>query len=154
MNGLVIKSSCIDRILSGQKTWELRGLPTRVRGPVALIPSGTGRIVGTCHIVDCLGPLTLEHIQANVDKLALPLETLSQLPFPKTYAWTLANPKTLAQPIEIPKSRGGAWIRLTPENVGSRFAELTQTPDTNPVEQPNVEVTVCANPPVLQPKAQ
>jgi len=141
MNGLIMKSSWIDRILAGQKTWELKGLPTKLRGRVALIRARTGRIVGTCEIVDCVGPLTLEQVQANVEKHGTPLEAVGQLAFAKTYAWVLANAKSLAEPIELTDCRGGTWVRLTAENVGARFGELEGGGDV--VEQPKVKVTVC-----------
>jgi hypothetical protein len=56
--GLLVKSPHIDRILARRKTWEIRGTRTSVRELIALIRIGSGQIVGTCEIVDVLGPLT------------------------------------------------------------------------------------------------
>ena len=40
--GLMIKSPWIDKILAGEKTWEIRGYTTETRGTIALIKSGSG----------------------------------------------------------------------------------------------------------------
>lgn len=142
MNGFVVKGSSIQQILSGARTWELRGVPTRIRGRVALIKSGSGKILGTCNIVDCIGPLTPEQLQANADKHQIPQESLTQLPVPKPYAWVLADVKSFAEPIPVINSRGGTWVTLTPQNVPERFGELepAETPVAAP---PAVEVSVC-----------
>ena len=54
MNGLIIKPEWIDKILSGKKTWEIRGNKTKIRGKIALIQSGTSEIYGTCELVDVI----------------------------------------------------------------------------------------------------
>ena len=143
MNAIILKPAAIDQILQGKRTWELRGLPTKNRGAIALIKGGAARIVGTCQLVDCVGPLTIEQLQANLDKHQLPLESLSQPPFPKTYAWVLSEPKPLAEPITINNCRGGTWVRLTPQNVPNRLSELEPQPTQLPPELPKVETTVC-----------
>ena len=58
MTGLIIRSPWIETILAGEKTWEIRSSNTNVRGPIARIRGGSGRVVGTCDLVDCIGPLT------------------------------------------------------------------------------------------------
>jgi hypothetical protein len=143
MNGFVLKGASIEQILAGKKTWEIRSVPTRIRGTVALIKSGSGRIVATCRIADCMGPLTLEQLQANTEKHQIP--SLTELPTPKPYAWVLADVKPFAEPIPVVHSKGGTWVTLTPENVPNRFNELE--PAQTPAEQPKLEVTVCCPPP-------
>ncbi|MEC7583714.1 MAG: ASCH domain-containing protein [Planctomycetota bacterium] len=51
MKGLLVKQPWIDKILSGKKTWELRGSATRNLGKIALLESGSGLVVGTCDLV-------------------------------------------------------------------------------------------------------
>jgi hypothetical protein len=58
MNGLVIRSPWVDMILAGEKTSEIRGKKTSIRGTIALIRGGSGLIVGTCELIDVVGPLT------------------------------------------------------------------------------------------------
>jgi len=62
MKGLVIKSPWIEKILAGEKTWELRTRAVRERGTIALIKGGSGTIVGTCSILDCLGPVPRDRL--------------------------------------------------------------------------------------------
>jgi len=50
MKGLMIKREYADLILSGAKTWEIRGQVTAERGRIALLASGTKLVVGTCEI--------------------------------------------------------------------------------------------------------
>ena len=148
MQGLFIKSDSIERILSGQKTWELRGVATRLRGRIALVKGGSKKIVATAQIADCTGPLSLEQLHANLDKHQVPLESLAQLPYPKTYAVVLSDVKAFAEPIAVINVRGGTWINLTPENVPDRFAELDGV--ALPPEQPKIEVTIPAPSPATE----
>jgi ASCH domain-containing protein len=62
-HGLLILKEPLDKILAGTKTWEIRGEATARRGPIALIESKSGHVVGTCDIVDVVGPLTLAKLQ-------------------------------------------------------------------------------------------
>ena len=57
MRALVRRRPWIDKILEGEKIWEIRGSRTSVRGQVGLIASRSGTVVGICDLVDCLGPL-------------------------------------------------------------------------------------------------
>src|SRR5688572_8826355 len=66
MNGLVIRKQWLDLILAGRKTWEIRGSATRVRGPIALIESRSGTVVGVCKLTDCVGPMTLGELHRTV----------------------------------------------------------------------------------------
>ena len=58
-HGLIIKKEHLEKILRGEKTWEVRGRATRRRGPIGLIESGSGLVVGACSLIDVEGPLTL-----------------------------------------------------------------------------------------------
>jgi hypothetical protein len=127
MNGVVIKPPWIDLILQGKKTWEIRGTHTSTRGRIALIKSRSGRIFGTCRVVDCIGPLSLEQLRANGDKHQIPMEMLVELPYPKTYAWVLSEVNPFRDPIVYKHPSGAViWVRLTPENVPSRYDELEE----------------------------
>ena len=65
MEALFIRAGLIDRILHGQKTWDLRTTRTRVRGRIALKEGGTKRILGTAQVTDCIGPLSLEQLRGQ-----------------------------------------------------------------------------------------
>ena len=125
MTGLVIKSPWIDLILQGRKTWEIRGKNTAQRGRIALIKSKSGCIIGTCRLVDCVGPLSLSQLRETTDKHHIPLEGLTELPYEKTYAWVMAEPKLLDQPIPYKHPSGAViWVRLAAGNVPDRFTEI------------------------------
>ena len=54
--GLVVMKEPLDKTLAGGKTWEIRGKKTMRLGPIALIECKPGHVVGTCQVVDVVGP--------------------------------------------------------------------------------------------------
>ena len=126
VTGLVIRSPWIEKILSGEKTWEVRSSRVSKRGPIALIKSQTGHIFGTCRIVDCIGPLSLTQMLANGEKHRVSETMLSTYYRPgKTFAWVLADPQQLPQPIHYRHPAGAViWVKLTEDIVPVRFDEL------------------------------
>jgi ASCH domain len=112
MNALLIRSPHIEKILQGIKTWEIRGSRTQVRGTIGLVRSGSGMVVGTCEIVDCLGPLTREEFRRNARRAGLkPAEAASG--YVKTFAWVLANVRHLRKPVLYEHPRGAViWVKL------------------------------------------
>jgi hypothetical protein len=54
LKGLVISEPWISRILSGEKTWEMRFKVTSYRGPLAVIRKGSGTVSGMVDLVDCI----------------------------------------------------------------------------------------------------
>ena len=49
--GLIIEEKWIEKILSGEKTWEIRKRKTNIRGTISLIKEG--KIYGKVKILDC-----------------------------------------------------------------------------------------------------
>lgn len=113
--GLLILKEHLDKILAGTKTWEVRGRATARRGPIALIESKSGRVVGTCEIIDVVGPLTLAELRRNAARTAF---TPKELPYSSTYAWVVRNARRLTRPVPY-EHPGGAviWVRLEPSVV-------------------------------------
>ena len=110
MKGLIIRTSWIDLILQGKKIWEIRGVNTRIRGRIALIKSGTGRVYGTAELVHCV-PLDLLSYQSHIAQHRV--ETVQNLPYPKTFAWVLANPVLFEQPVPYRHPRGAViWVNV------------------------------------------
>lgn len=112
--GLMIKSPHIDNILAGQKTWEMRTKPTKVRGRIALIKSGSGTILGEATVVDCIGPLTLRDKQANMSKHLISPERLELPEVAKyVYAWVLEDAKAYPKPLPYDHPSGAViWVDL------------------------------------------
>ena len=48
---LIVKKEHLDKILSGEKIWEMRSTSTKIRGRIGLIEAGTATIVGECELV-------------------------------------------------------------------------------------------------------
>lgn len=111
-HGLLILKEPLDKILAGTKTWEIRGKATTRRGPIALIESKSGHVVGTCRVVDVVGPLTLAELRRNADRAGF---KPSQLYYATTYAWVIEDAKRLARPVPYRHPPGAViWVRLAP----------------------------------------
>jgi hypothetical protein len=115
MKGLIIKSPWIEQILDGQKTWEIRGSNTKIRGNVALIKSGSGKIFGEVTIVGSR-ELCLEDYQETKRFHLVDSEKALQLPYKKTYAWVMENPVLYKEPIPYKHPMGAViWVNLDRE---------------------------------------
>ena len=113
MNGLIIKKKWLDLILAGQKTWEIRGSNTKVRGRIALIESGSGLVLGEAHLVDVVGPLTKREMLANVKKHHVTEETIRRgLRYKSPHAWILTNAKRYRKPVPYDHPAGAViWVK-------------------------------------------
>jgi hypothetical protein len=108
--GLLILKEPLDQILAGTKTWEIRGKATDRRGPIALIESKSGHVVGTCEVIEVLGPLTLAELQKHVRRSGF---RPSHLPYPTTYAWVVRDARRLPEPLPYRHPPGAViWVRL------------------------------------------
>ena len=114
MKGLIIKKPWIDLILDGSKSWELRGSSTKIRGKLALIQSGSGTVVGTCELVDVIGPLTAQELRRSSNKHQVPSSRFrGRLRYEKTYAWVMSNPKRYVRPRRYRHPAGAViWVNL------------------------------------------
>jgi len=112
-HGLLILKEPLDKILAGTKTWKVRGKATARRGPIALIESKSGHVVGTCDVVDVVGPLTPSDLQRNAGRTGF---RLSELPsYPTTYGWVLRDARRLPDPVPYRHPSGAViWVRLEP----------------------------------------
>jgi hypothetical protein len=124
VRGLIIATPWIDRILDGEKTWELRGTHTKVRGRIALIRKGSGQVVGTARLADVIGPLTLRDLQANVRKHRVPRSGAAAIleRYPRPHAWVLEDARRLRHPMAYEHPRGAViWVTLPDRRItGSR----------------------------------
>jgi len=109
-HGLLILKEPLDKILAGTKTWEIRGKRTDRRGPIALIESKSGHVVGTCEVVDVEGPLSLAKLQRNAMRTGF---RPTELPYATTYGWVLRNARRLSEPVPYTHPSGAViWVRL------------------------------------------
>lgn len=54
MKGLILKPHWADLILSGEKTIEIRGNNTKIRGTIGIIKSKSGSVFGTVDLYDSI----------------------------------------------------------------------------------------------------
>jgi hypothetical protein len=121
MHGLLVRKPHLDRILAGEKTWEIRGCGTRRRGLIGLIQSRSGAVVGACRLVDSVGPLTLEQLNAHGRETCI--GAASRLFYRRTHAWVLAGARRLPEPVPYRHPPGAViWVALSPE-VEARVRE-------------------------------
>ena len=108
--GLIIREPHISKILSGQKTWEMRSTHTKRRGVIGLIEAGTGLIVGEAEIIETYGPLLIIHLQQNKDKHQCELKDLDDK---WRFAWALKNARRYDKPIPYSHPKGAViWVKL------------------------------------------
>jgi hypothetical protein len=113
LRALLIRHPWIDKILGGEKTWEIRGSRTSVRERIGLVPSGSGTIIGVCDLVDCIGPLTAEEFRKNAKKAGMRPGEATLGHYRKTYAWVLAKPRILKLPVPYRHPSGAViWVRF------------------------------------------
>ena len=113
MRALLIRHPWIDKVLDGEKCWEIRGSRTTVRETIALVPSGSGTVIGVCDIVDCIGPLTAEAFRKNAKKAGMRPSEAQPGWYRQTYAWVLEKPRYLKRPVPYPHPPGAViWVCL------------------------------------------
>jgi ASCH domain len=114
--GLVIREPFIGLVLAGRKTWEMRSRSTRIRGPIALIRSGSGLVVGTAQLIGCGKELGADELRATSDRHCIPLERIEQVIASRwVVPWELRDAQPLAQPIPSEHPPGAVtWVTLNP----------------------------------------
>ncbi|MCG7872373.1 MAG: hypothetical protein JAZ11_09770 [Candidatus Thiodiazotropha lotti] len=112
--GLVIDTPWIDKILNGEKIWEMRSRQSTHRGWFALIRKGSGVVEGVARLVDSRGPLTSVELMEAIDRHAIKSEI-----DPKEWvdrwniAWVLANVHVLQNPVPYVHKPGAVtWVKL------------------------------------------
>ena len=122
MKGLIVKEPWIDMILDGSKTLEIRGKNTNIRGPVALIKSGSGMVFGT---VDITGSFPINRIDAVILKRRHRISdhVIVHQTYQNPHAWDLSNPKKFKNPVPYRHPQGAVvWVNL-PDNLFERVSE-------------------------------
>lgn len=107
----------MDLILSGKKTWELRGTSCKIRGRIELAVSGArfvgkkiiGKVLGRCDVVGCR-KLKRKQLESTRRKhRASP----GDVKYRNIYAWVLKNAKPYSKWKEYVKPNGAiTWVSL------------------------------------------
>jgi len=110
---LIIREPWIELILSGQKTWEMHYRYIKIRGRIGLIKQGTGLVVGSATIHDCLTRKSFDQLIINFDKHQVPYDgkwdTYKKWRFPLV----LKDVIRFSHPIKYDHKQGAqSWIKV------------------------------------------
>ena len=112
MDILIVKPKWAELILSGQKTWEIRGSNTNKRGIIGIAESGTGKVYGEVELIDST-PLDLKgfFIGQKWHKLDIAWTELWTR-YKTPYAWELRNAKRYDEPKPYNHPKGAViWVK-------------------------------------------
>lgn len=116
LKGLVIRQPWIDLILSGEKTWEMRSQATTVRGEIALIEKGSGKVVGMAELTDSLPPILPSQMPTHFSKHRIPQTLVEEPDFKWVRPWVITNARRLESPITYRHKSGAViWVALEPD---------------------------------------
>jgi hypothetical protein len=115
--GLIIDTPWIDHIIEGRKDWEMRAQPTAIRGWIALIRKGSGRIVALAKLVECGATLSPEEMIETFDHHRIPERMIRSGEVAKwVVPWKLAEISLLAQSVPYDHKNGAViWVSLSEE---------------------------------------
>lgn len=108
-HSLIIRIPWITLILAGLKTWELRTRKTAKRGWIGLIQQGTGQIVGITHLVQVIGPLSLQELELNNAKHCVNLQNPELQKW--RCAWILKDAKRIKPVPYLHKQGAIIWVK-------------------------------------------
>lgn len=134
---LIIDRPWIDLILSGAKTWEMRGTGASHRGWFGLIRKGSGQVVGVARLTGSGGPLSIEEMVASIDRHHIPEHMIRSRAVAKwTTPWHLADARPLPRPVPYRHPYGAVtWVNLE-ESVSRAIAAQMDLPvQADPVAQ-------------------
>ena len=108
---LLMKARWLDLILSGKKTWEIRGTQTTQRGIIHLALSGAGgQIAGQCRITKSY---TINRKTLSKHFTKHRIEDLSIVTYRKPHVWEISHVRRYKQPFLFGHPQGAViWVRL------------------------------------------
>ena len=125
LSAIPIQSGPLDEILFGSKTWEIRSKFTKKIGPVALIRSGSGTVVATATLSDCV-LITPKLARANYRRMGMFMD--NALSCVGGYAWILEDVIELKKPVPYKHLRGAiTWVTLDEPTTKKVLAEAKRS---------------------------
>ena len=111
-HALVVKKRWLDKILDGEKDWEIRSSRTRHRGWVHFAQSGsTGKLMGRARLVGCHQLLSDEEFESHVHRHCVVKR--SSVPYKKVFAWVLEQAERFEKPFAYAHRPGAVvWVNV------------------------------------------
>ena len=113
---LVVKRKWLDLILSGQKTWEIRGMATTRRGWIHFAQSQAGgQLVGRARLVDCIALVgagkSLSEAVFKKDFCRHRVPSLKLVPYQRPHAWVFEDAERFDKPFAYEHRQGAViWV--------------------------------------------
>lgn len=113
LSAIPIQTPMIDMILDGEKKWEIRSKFTKKIGPVALIRSKSGTVVGTATISEVI-QLTPQLAYENTAIMGFrPITKEEAKELDGQYAWVLKDVVKFKTPVPYKHPSGAVtWVTL------------------------------------------
>ena len=108
---LVVKKRWLNKILDGEKDWEIRSSNTSRRGWIHLAESkACGKLMGRARLVDCF---ELSKSQFGKSRCHHCVRYLSEVPYKRMFAWVLNDAERFEKPFMYEHAQGAViWVRL------------------------------------------
>ena len=108
---LVVKKQWVDKILAGEKDWEIRGGATARRGWIHFAESKAGgTLVGRARLVDCIRvpkAMFKSHVRRHC------VTNVSDVPYKSIFAWVFEDAERFAKPFAYKHSPGAViWVKV------------------------------------------
>ncbi len=108
---IVVKKFWLDKILSGEKDWEIRGAQTARRGWIHLAESkASGQLMGRARLVDCK-PVSRRSFTKHFRHHCV--TNLADVMYEKIYAWVLQGAERFEKPFDYEHHHGAViWVKV------------------------------------------
>ena len=110
-HALVVKKRWLDKILDGEKDWEIRSSRTRHRGWVFFAQSkATGQLLGRARLVDCF-ELSADTFEAHAHRHCV--AAWPSLTYKRAFAWVLEQAERFEKPFAYAHRPGAVvWVNV------------------------------------------
>ncbi|TPE47164.1 ASCH domain-containing protein [Amaricoccus solimangrovi] len=121
--GLVVREPWIDLLLSGEKTWEMRGQRPSYRGWIGLIRKGSGLVSGIAHLIDVGYPLSPDQMIKTFEKHRIPERMIQGGEVAKwTTPWKLSDIRALREPVPYRHPNGAITLFSLAQDVSAKVS--------------------------------
>jgi len=106
-----VKTHWLDKILAGEKDWEIRGCATARRGWIHPAESRAGgTLVGRARLVDCI-PIPRATFNSHVRRHCV--RNVADVPYKNIFAWVFEDAEHFAKPFDYKHTLGAViWVKV------------------------------------------